>query len=200
MYMLTRSNVGCILHLNVVYIDFTEEVLALRAKCFLAFCMTIAIMLLFMTACTEDVVKYTEEDLTATDKQRIECVYSNIDTWEYNISKGGVSLSIQKLSFYEFEPGGDMCFYVSWSDPTEQSDLGYAKYYGTVYSEGYFMFGDDIERIGGFSVYEYEKTTRHEGYIARVSYNGSSWNANASDTTKYDMIVDAYLDYLNGLN
>lgn len=164
------------------------------------FIIMIIMVLTLLTACSQDAVKYTEEDLTTTDKQIINSVYSNIDVWEYNISKGGASLSIQKLSFYEFSPGGDMCFYVSWSTPTEQADLGYAKYYGSVYSAGYFIYDSEIERIGDFSVYEYEDTSRHEGYIARVSYNGSPWVSTASDDAKYDMIVDAYLDYRNGLS
>lgn len=160
----------------------------------------VAMMLALMTACTEETVKYTKENLTPTDKQRIDCVYSNLDDWDYSISKGGNSLSIQRISFYEFEPGGDMCFYATWSTPTEQQDLGYAKYYGNVYSAGYFIYDNEIERIGDFSVYEHEKTTRHEGYLVRVSSIGSPWNTSASDDAKYDMIVSAYLDYLNGNN
>lgn len=153
-----------------------------------------AIIVVCFSACFNDVEKeqkLTADDLTSSQQALIDMVYRNMSIWEVQTKRNDVLYDVNKIAFYNFSSDKGLAFYISWDVPGYNLDFGYA------YGSGYFVSNDEMIPITSATYSGYEDETIHEGWLARVSYDGYYWDAGATDEEKYQKIVDAFLEYIN---
>lgn len=125
----------------------------------------------------------TKDDLTQSDYTYIDAVYSTMSQWDCSTYDSGENHYINKIAFYDFQNQDEVVFFKNYP---------IAGYCGS----GYYVSENGLERIS-YSVYDTDIQSLHTTLLARTSYDGCEWDHYASDGEKYQMIVDAYLKYIN---
>ena len=138
---------------------------------------------LLLSSCGTSSKSYTKDDLTELDYQYLDAVYNSMSMWDIEQYDSGEFHYINKISFFDFDGTGNLCFYINYP---------ITAYYG----RGYFVSTSGINAMN-FSAYETDSKSRSSGWLMQTSMNGTDWDHSTTSDNKYETIVKAYISYLN---
>lgn len=145
----------------------------------------VSVLSLFIVGCTSS----KETALTDADNKNINTVYELSSKWDTPSQTGTTSDKyINKIKFFDFDGTGKISFFVSY-------DVNY------ILGAGYYILEDGtIERIEQEDVYDTDTHTRIMGCIGQTMSSGADWNQSFTDEEKFNVIKNAYIDYLKRSN
>ena len=150
----------------------------------LVFIISVFLVIITFCACSNK-SEFTIDDLTSEDYLYIDAVYNEVEGWNRGKEDSGRTFYIDRISFYYFYELDKVAFYYNYP---------IAGYSGT----GFYVEEDGLEWVGAKNDEFKDISTRHTSCLVNNSSTGTLWDHDATEEEKYQIIVNAYLRYLNG--